>query len=126
MLKANHLSASAPELQRHVTSLTKHNDSVVLFAYLFFDLLVVLPSIVQRWQRTRVAQVESFPNAVSTLLFRPSMHHRRPSDMPWTDGPILLYAGSLWGSWFDWILIEKLAAAYPKVRREVHGGRALQ
>ncbi len=36
-----------------------------------------------------------------------------PADLP-AGEPRLLYIGALWGEWFDWALLAKLAEAYPQ------------
>ena len=51
------------------------------------------------------------PNAVNTDLFDPGRSRERPADYPsapWS----MIYIGALWGDWFDWELLRRLAVAY--------------
>lgn len=48
------------------------------------------------------------PNAVDSDLFEPRKKYEKPQDLV-TGSKTLIYYGSLWGSWFDWELIEKVA-----------------
>lgn len=65
-------------------------------------------------------QVDLLPNAVNSLLFNPDRIYRRPDDLPlaeWTAA----YIGALWGDWFDWDLLVRLANQYPKAAIVVIG-----
>jgi glycosyltransferase involved in cell wall biosynthesis len=56
--------------------------------------------------------VALLPNAVNTDLFDPRPIRPRPADYPpaaWS----MIYTGALWGDWFDWHLLRRLATAYP-------------
>ena len=48
------------------------------------------------------------PNAVDSDLFDPRKEYEKPEDLI-KGKKTLIYYGSLWGSWFDWELIEKVA-----------------
>lgn len=48
------------------------------------------------------------PNAVDSDLFDPRKQYEKPKDLKIGE-KTLIYYGSLWGSWFDWNLIEKIA-----------------
>jgi O-antigen biosynthesis protein len=61
----------------------------------------------------RAGDVEYVPNAVDTDLFYPDLPHKTPEDLI-TGAPTLLYYGSLWGEWFDWDLLRRLAEECPK------------
>ena len=51
-------------------------------------------------------------NAVNDALFGvPTTAEVRPSDLP--PGPVLGYHGSLYGDWFDWEALARVAAAFP-------------
>lgn len=47
-------------------------------------------------------------NAVDDELFEPRKQYEKPSDLK-TGEKTLLYYGSLWGEWFDWDIITKVA-----------------
>ena len=56
--------------------------------------------------------VTLLPNAVNTDLFDPERPWARPPDLPpapWS----MIYVGALWGDWFDWDLLRRLALDYP-------------
>jgi glycosyltransferase involved in cell wall biosynthesis len=58
-------------------------------------------------------EVTLVPNAVNTDLFDPGRCWERPADYPaapWS----MIYIGALWGDWFDWELLRRLAFAYPE------------
>jgi glycosyltransferase involved in cell wall biosynthesis len=69
---------------------------------------------------TLVAHLESMsgrsalllPNAVNLKLFDREKRYDEPHDLPAGD-PRILYIGALWGEWFDWDLLEKMAQTYP-------------
>ncbi|MFC2028851.1 polysaccharide pyruvyl transferase family protein [Chloroflexota bacterium] len=52
------------------------------------------------------------PNAVNKNIFNPGFDYQKPIDMP-TQERVITYVGALWGEWFDWDLLEKIAAANP-------------
>ncbi len=52
-------------------------------------------------------------NAVDEELFSPLKGYSKPDDMV-IGKKTLIYYGSLWGSWFDWDLITKLANKHPE------------
>lgn len=68
--------------------------------------------------QTLVARLRSFsgrdvlylPNAVNRRLFTPA-RRPRPADMPPGEYTIV-YVGALWGQWFDWDLLVRLAQAH--------------
>jgi hypothetical protein len=51
------------------------------------------------------------PNGVNEVVFGIDGQTDRPSDMP--EGPSIVYHGSLYGSWFDWVALERAAVAFP-------------
>ncbi len=53
------------------------------------------------------------PNAVNRQIFDPSRPWERPADLPQAAW-IALYIGALWGNWFDWHLVQQLAARHPR------------
>lgn len=60
------------------------------------------------------------PNAVNTRIFRPG-DYLPPQDLPSGEGPVLEYHGSLYGDWFDWEALTKVAEAFPQARVVVIG-----
>ena len=63
----------------------------------------------------RASRVAYVPNAVDTDLFDPSLpalSNAEPEDLV-AGAPTLLYYGSLWGEWFDWELLRRVAEACP-------------
>jgi glycosyltransferase involved in cell wall biosynthesis len=60
------------------------------------------------------------PNAVNIDLFDPRRPWTRPADYPeaaWS----MIYIGALWGDWFDWGLLRRLAVAYAEAAVVVIG-----
>lgn len=60
------------------------------------------------------------PNAVNSALFDRLRGHERPGDLPLADF-LICYVGALWGSWFDWHLLRRVAHAYPRAAVVVIG-----
>ncbi|MCS7313023.1 MAG: glycosyltransferase, partial [Acidobacteria bacterium] len=86
------------------------------------DILVATAPLLQerlrQWSGGR--PVTLVPNAVNTRLFDRRRSYVRPDDMPrgeWT----IIYIGALWGSWFDWDLLQAVARAYPEAAVVVIG-----
>ena len=52
-------------------------------------------------------------NAVDDEVFSPMVNYDKPKDLKIGE-KTLIYYGSLWGSWFDWDLIKKLALKHPE------------
>jgi glycosyltransferase involved in cell wall biosynthesis len=53
------------------------------------------------------------PNAVNLNIFSRSTNYERPPDL--VPGEfVICYIGALWGEWFNWDLLRKIALAYPK------------
>lgn len=53
-------------------------------------------------------QVIYLPNAVDSDLFEPWKEYEKPQDLI-KGSKTLIYYGSLWGSWFNWEIIEQVA-----------------
>jgi polysaccharide pyruvyl transferase WcaK-like protein/glycosyltransferase involved in cell wall biosynthesis len=94
-------------------------------------LVASAPVLVERLRRASGRDVLSLPNAVNLDLFDRRRSSPPPADLP-PGEPRLLYIGALWGEWFDWELLGKLADAYPEgevvvigdyrgQRQELHG-----
>ncbi|MEA3510512.1 MAG: glycosyltransferase [Actinomycetota bacterium] len=61
------------------------------------------------------------PNAVNTDLFSGASEGGTPGDFPAGDGPVFGYVGSLYGQWFDWDALRRVALAFPDARIVVIG-----
>jgi polysaccharide pyruvyl transferase CsaB len=78
------------------------------------DVLIATANVLQeRLEKHSKRSVTCIPNAVNPLLFDYSARFARPSDMP-ENGRIITYTGALWGEWFDWTLLRKIAEKYPE------------
>ncbi len=76
------------------------------------DLVVAsAPELVRRLERMAEREVHLVPNAYNGRIFDSDHPHARPEDLP--DGRVALYVGALWGGWFDWSLVGRLAADHP-------------
>lgn len=53
--------------------------------------------------------IEYLPNAVDINIFEPSYKEKPVEDLIKGHNKTLLYYGSLWGEWFDWDLLNKVA-----------------
>ncbi len=64
--------------------------------------------------RTRIAgfghEAVLAPNAVNVVVFGRPSDGTRPLDLP--DGPLMGYHGSLYGDWFDWGALRRVAEAF--------------
>lgn len=67
------------------------------------------PDLVSRIERLAGTSARLVPNAVNTRLFDGSPMSR-PHDMPEAER-VLVYHGSLYGHWFDWEAVRRLAMA---------------
>jgi polysaccharide pyruvyl transferase CsaB len=76
-------------------------------------LVASAPSLAKRLEGMGGRPAVLLPNAVNVNLFNRRKEFKPPRDMP--DGkPRIVYIGALWGEWFDWDLLEKLAGRYPQ------------
>ncbi len=76
-----------------------------------------LASRMKRWGIDAVI----VPNAVNTDLFGGTVGGDPPPDFPDGDGPVFGYVGSLYGEWFDWDALRRIAVAFPGARVVVIG-----
>jgi hypothetical protein len=76
-------------------------------------LTATAPALADRLRELSGREVQLVPNAVNSRLFDPSRPYPRPEDMPGAEW-VMIYAGALWGEWFDWELVIRLADAYPE------------
>ena len=63
------------------------------------------------------------PNAVDSDLFEPRKQYDQPKDLKLGE-KTLIYYGYLWGSWFDWNLIEQIANSFKNVEINLIGDYA--
>jgi glycosyltransferase involved in cell wall biosynthesis len=86
------------------------------------DVLVAsAPSLVERLQHSSGrGDVLWIPNAVNLMLFDRKRNYPYPEDLP-PGSPKILYIGALWGEWFDWRLLQKIARAYPQAAVTIIG-----
>ena len=70
------------------------------------------PSLQDHLQQLTSKRVSLVPNAVNHHLFNPQTKYSRPADLP-PYKRVMLYSGALWGEWFNWDLLEKIAKRYP-------------
>jgi glycosyltransferase involved in cell wall biosynthesis len=70
-------------------------------------LIASAPSLVKSLQARAGRPVTLVPNAVNARLFDHRRAWSRPGDLP--EGPIFEYHGSLYGDWFDWEAVRRVA-----------------
>lgn len=63
------------------------------------------------------------PNAVDSDLFEPRKKHEKPQDLKLGE-KTLIYYGSLWGTWFDWELLKKVAESNKNISINLIGDYA--
>ena len=73
-------------------------------------LIASAPSLVKSLEVRTGRQVSQVPNAVNARLFDHRHAWSRPDDLP--DGPIFEYHGSLYGDWFDWESVRRVAEEF--------------
>lgn len=83
-------------------------------------LIASAPSLVKRLADMTGRHVVEVPNAVNTRLFQPG-DFEQPHDIPPGNGPVFEYHGSLYGDWFDWEALKRVADAYPDARLLIIG-----
>jgi hypothetical protein len=89
-------------------------------------LVASAPSLVRSLASQTGREVLEMPNAVNLRLFPESDEFAPPPDLPVGDGPVLEYHGSLYGHWFDWEAISRIAEALPDSRVLLIGDRPRQ
>lgn len=78
------------------------------------------PSLQRRLEQQSGRTVTLLPNAVNDRLFDPNRAYARPRDLPSGDW-LAIYIGALWGEWFDWELLGRVAEEYPRANIVVIG-----
>ena len=76
-------------------------------------LTATVPNLVQRLQQISHKPVGLVPNAVNDRMFNPEVKYLRPRDLP-ERRRVIIYTGALWGDWFDWELLGKVAETNPR------------
>lgn len=83
-------------------------------------LVASAPPLAERLVQLSDRDVTEVPNGVNAALFA-TAPGPVPDDFPAGDGPVIGYHGSLYGSWFDWDALARLAAARSRARVVVIG-----
>jgi glycosyltransferase involved in cell wall biosynthesis len=76
-------------------------------------LVATAPSLMDHLKQLTGRPVVFLPNAVNLRMFSPDRQFIQPVDYPAGDWSII-YTGSLYGNWFDWDLLVKIARRYPE------------
>ncbi|MCJ7779201.1 MAG: glycosyltransferase [Acidimicrobiia bacterium] len=95
-------------------------DTEAWFAQAADHVIASAIDLANRMERMGVGAV-LVPNAVNTDLFGGAPERDSPSDFPVGDGPVFGYVGSLYGEWFDWEALNRVAVAFPDARVVVIG-----
>ncbi|MDP8957802.1 MAG: polysaccharide pyruvyl transferase family protein, partial [Actinomycetota bacterium] len=82
-------------------------------------LVATAPPLRERLETLSGRGAALVPNAVNTGIFHPD-GYPRPADLGSGDF-VICYVGALWGEWFDWHLLRKVAMAYPEASVVVIG-----
>lgn len=88
-------------------------------------LIATATGLANRLEQKSNRKVVLLPNAVNSYLFDPDRYYNPPEDLPEADWYII-YIGALWGEWFDWELLVRVARTYPRAAMIVIGDYAGQ
>lgn len=69
-------------------------------------------ALAERLETMSDRPVYLLPNAVDGDLFERKRRFRIPADFP-QEELVLIYVGALWGDWFDWSLLNRIARDHP-------------
>ncbi len=83
-------------------------------------LVATAPDLVSLLMERSGRKVTLVPNGVSEVMFGGDPGPR-PADFPPGDGPVIGYHGSLYGDWFDWGALARVATTFPEARVLVIG-----
>jgi glycosyltransferase involved in cell wall biosynthesis len=78
------------------------------------------PDLVQRLEGLSEREVSLIPNGVSEVSFAGEVGNL-PADFPSGEGPVIGFQGSLYGDWFDWQALARVATSFPDARLLVIG-----
>ncbi|MGH9169238.1 MAG: glycosyltransferase, partial [Acidimicrobiia bacterium] len=90
------------------------------FLQLADALVASAPPLAKRLTRRAGRQVVVVPNGVNAAVFGGDPGPT-PDDLPKGDGPLFGYHGSLYGDWFDWMALRRVAEQFPAARVVVIG-----
>lgn len=96
-----------------IGSLLYDKDSFLTFIRKSDRLIATSIELVKQLHRYTDKEVEYLPNAVDITVFEPGYETKKPEDLVKGKNKTLLYFGSLWGEWFDWDLLIKVAEGCP-------------
>ena len=82
-------------------------------------LVATAPDLAQRLEAMSGREITLIPNGVSEVFS--GEIGSLPADFPPGDGPVIGFHGSLYGDWFDWEALARLAADFPNARLLVIG-----
>ena len=86
-------------------------------------LIASAPSLVASLQEESGRDVVEVPNGVNARVFGGEADFPVPHDLPPGNGPVFEYHGSLYGDWFDWQALIRVAEAFPDARIVLIGDR---
>ena len=92
-----------------IGSLLYDKDSFQTFIGESDCLIATSIELVKQLRQYTDKEVEYLPNAVDVTVFEPAYVTEKPEDLVKGKNKTLLYFGSLWGEWFDWNLLIKVA-----------------
>jgi glycosyltransferase involved in cell wall biosynthesis len=81
------------------------------------------PSLVRSLREKSGRDAIEVPNGVNARIFDRAPEGAAPRDIPAGAGPLFVYHGSLYGSWFDWTALARVATAFPDARIILIGDR---
>lgn len=81
------------------------------------------PVLVRSLREQSGRDVVEVPNGVNARAFGGRADYPIPPDLPSGDGPVFEYHGSLYGDWFDWPALTRVAEAFPQARIVLIGDR---
>ena len=81
------------------------------------------PSLVRSLRDKSGRDAIEVPNGVNARIFDLALDARVPHDLPTGAGPVFVYHGSLYGDWFDWPALGRVATAFPEARIILIGDR---
>lgn len=84
------------------------------------SLVATAPDLARRLGERSGREVTLVPNGVSTVVFG-GEPGPRPQDFPAGGGSVIGYHGSLYGDWFDWRALARVAMTFPEARVLVLG-----
>lgn len=96
-------------------------DSFLQFVEKSDCLIATSLELVKQMHNYTNKEVAYLPNAVDITVFEPAYATEKPHDIVKGKSKTLIYFGSLWGEWFDWDLLVKVAEGCPKCAFNIIG-----